>query len=67
MRTCSDTADGAFSFDTFVLSKIGDMAPFTETATFAISNFSLVVVPEPSSALLMLVGVGAGLVRRRAR
>lgn len=66
-RTYTDTGDGAFSYDTFVLSKIGDAAPFTEAATFTINSFSTSVVPEPSAALLLLAGIGAGAGRRRSR
>jgi len=56
-RTYTDPGDGAFSYDTFVLAKIGDVAPFNDAATFTISNFSAAVVPEPSAAALLICGL----------
>lgn len=51
------------------ITRIDDLegVPDTDTATIELTNFSLNVVPEPSSALLLASGGLLGLLRRRRK
>jgi hypothetical protein len=67
-QSYTDAGDGAFAYDTLALAKIGDAAPFTEAATFTISNFNVSVtpVPEPGAIAMLALPALASFRRRRS-